>query len=354
MSFDLDFYRELCLAPAPAGFEEPVQTVVRRRLQAVGEPSADVLGNVWADANAHGSPHVAVVGHADQIGLIVTYVDDDGFVFFHAIGGVDHQLLPGRDFVIHTAGGQVNGVGGRRPSHFIPKDERGRAPDLHRQFIDIGAGSRDAALERIAIGDPITFAPRFLELSDGIYASLACDDRAGVYVAVRGLELYAAAGGTTRLTAVSTVQEETTFMGAKAQTHVLRPDCIIVVDVDFASDHPGVDPKRAGGQVKLGRGPVLMRGTGSNPGLLRVAQDVARDEGIAVQMKAAPGATSTDADELMAAGAAVLSLGVPLRYMHSPFEVVCGADLEAAARLVAALARRLGEVFSPGMFVPSA
>jgi putative aminopeptidase FrvX len=128
---------------------------------------------------------------------------------------------------------------------------------------------------------------------------------------------------------------------------------MIVVDGDFCSDTPAADAKKLAGEVKLGAGPVLGRGAGSNQRLLAIARDVAAAEGIPVQLKAAPEAMSTDADELMAAGvAATLSLSLPVRYMHSPFEVAHGDDLEAAARLVAALARRVGEAGAAESFVP--
>jgi len=352
MPFDPAFFQELCLAPGPTGFEAPVQRVVRKRLGDAWLVHADPLGNLWAEAGVEDGPQVVVTAHADQIGLIVTFVDEQGFVSFAPIGGVDQQLLPGRDLVIHSAAGPVAGVVGRRPTHLIPKDERGKAPDMHEQFIDIGAPGRDEALRRIAVGDPITFAPCFLELADDTYATLAGDDRAGVYVAFRALELYKAAPGSASLVAVSTVHEETTFMGAKTQTKRLSPEAILVIDVDFATDYPGMDVKKTGGEVKLGAGPVIARGTGSNARLFQLASEVAKAEGIALQVRAAPGSMSTDADEFMAAGAATLSLSVPLRYMHSPFEVVRGADMEAAAGLVAALARRLGEAVHPGWSVP--
>jgi endoglucanase len=286
----------------------------------------------------HGGLEVAAVAHADQIGLIVTYVDDKGFLSFARIGGIDRQLLPGHSVAIHAAGGPVPGVVGRKPTHFIPEEERGKAPELHEQYIDIGATNKESALERVAVGDPVTFAPGFLELSPDVYATQACDDRAGVYVACRALEEYAARPSAVGLTAVATVHEETTFMGAKSQTHRLRPDVVIVIDGDFATDQPDVDVKKAGGEVKLGGGPVLARGTGSNEVLLRRALDVARREGIACQVKAAGGSMMTDADELMAAGgAATLSVGLPMRYMHAPFEVLRGEDLEAAVALIVAL-----------------
>ena len=352
---DVDFLRELCAAPSPTGFEAPVQAIVRRRLSAAAETGGDPLGNVWADVVPGGAPHVLVTGHCDQIGLIVTYVDEHGYVTFDAVGGVDRQLLPGRHLVIHGPKGPVDGVVGRKPTHVIPKDERGKAPELHEQWIDIGAGDREEALAVIGIGDPITFQAEFLALAGGCYASPAFDDRAGVYVAVRALEQYAASPAAARFTALSTVHEETTFMGAKAAALRWRPDVVMVVDVDFASDDPGGDPKKLGGEVKLGGGPVIHRGAGSNQRLFELALEVADTEGIPIQIKAMPGATSTDAEELMAAGqAATLSFSLPVRYMHSALEVMRPDDAEAGARLAAALTQRLATEWSPERFVPGA
>jgi putative aminopeptidase FrvX len=273
----------------------------------------------------------------------VTHVDDEGYVSVERIGGVAPLLVPGRHFVIHAKGGPVHAVGGRKPSHIIPMEERGRAPELHEQFLDIGASGRKAALERVAVGDPATFTPDFIELSPGVVATQALDDRAGLYAMVRALELYAADPGAARLTGFSTVHEETTFMGAKALALRLRPDVLIVIDGDFCSDTPAAGAKELAGEVKLGAGPVLGRGAGGNESLVTLAREVAAAEGIPVQIKAYPGETETDADELMAAGvAATLTVGLPMRYMHSPFEVASIDDLEATARLVAALARRAG------------
>ena len=354
MAVDVEFLRSLCLAPGPSGFEGPVQDVVRRHVQDVVKVETDPLGNLWADLNPTATPHIIAVGHADQIGLITTWVDDHGYVYFDKIGGVDPQLLPGRGIVIAAAKGPVAGVIGRRPTHIIPEAERGKAPELNEQFIDIGAGARDEALQRIAIGDPITFAPQFVELAPGRFATLALDNRVGVYVAFQALKLYAANGGASRFTAVSTVHEETTFMGARAQSHRLQPDVAIVVDGDFASDTPAADARKLGGEVNLGAGPVLLRGTSSNEKLLKYAAEVAKAEGIAVQIKACGGETQTDADELMAAGrVAMLCLGIPTRYMHSPCEVADGDDVEVAARLVAALAQKLDGDFEPGLFLPA-
>jgi endoglucanase len=274
-------------------------------------------------------------------------------VFVDRIGGVAPLLVPGRHFVIHGEAGPVHAVGGRKPTHIIPEDERDKAPPLDEQFLDIGAGDRTAALRRIAIGDPVTFTPDYVELAPGVVASQALDDRAGLYSLLRALELHAADGGRARMTGLATVHEETTFMGAKALARRLEPDVTIVLDGDFCSDTPAADARKLGGAVKLGAGPVLSRGAGSNERLLALARDVAATESIPVQVKACPGETQTDADELMAAGrGATMTVGLPVRYMHSPFEVARLDDLEATARLVAALARRLGEAWRADLFVP--
>jgi len=355
MATDLDLLRELCAAPAPTGFEAPAQEIVRRRLATVAEVHGDPLGNVWGTVVPGGLPSVVVTAHGDQIGLIVTYVDDKGFVSFDKIGGVDAQLLPGRDLIVHTAKGPVNGVVGRRPSHKMTADERLKAPELSDQWLDIGAASRDEALSLVAIGDPITFPPHFLPLANGRYASPAFDNRAGVYVCLRSLEHYLKAPAAAALTALTTVHEETTFMGAKAMSRRWQPDVVIVVDVDFASDDPGMDAKKLGGEVKLGAGPVIHRGAGSNLALVDLARQVAEAEGIPVQMKAMPGRTMTDAEEFMASGqAATLSFSLPVRNMHSAFEVMDPDDAEAGALLAAAVTRRVGDGWDREKLVPRA
>ncbi len=278
MTADVGFLRELVTTPGPSGFEEPVQEVVRRRFAAVAAPETDVLGNVVATVNPGGSPRVVIAAHADQLGLQVTWVDEHGFVYFDKLGGIDAMLLPGRAVVLWGREGAVDGVIGKRPTHLIPEAERGKAPEIADQWIDIGARDRAAALARISCGDAVTFAPHFLELGGGVVAGRGLDDRAGVYVVARALELYAAHPGAAELTALSTVQEETRYMGAHVQSRRQRPDCVIVVDAEFATDQPEVDPRRAGGAAEIGGGPTLGRGGGSNPVLMAAVREVAAAE----------------------------------------------------------------------------
>ncbi len=352
MDLDVEFLRQLCLAPSPSGFEAAVQAIVRRRLEGVAEAQGDPLGNLWAESGPQDGPQVLAIAHADQIGMIVTHVDEDGYVRLDVIGWLDQQLLPGHTVLIHGAEGPVRGVVGRLPTHIVPEAERGKAAPIREQFVDIGAHDRAEALARVAVGDCVTFDQGFHELSPGRFASLAIDNRAGVYAVIRALELYGPTDGRARLIAASSSHEETTYMGARALARRLHPDVVIVIDGTFTSDYPGADAVKIAGEVKLGGGPVLNLGTVMNRKVAALARDVAAEEGIAIQPLAIAGETLTDAHEVAAAGeAATLQLSIPMRYVHSAAEMADGSDIEETARLIAAVARRVGEVFAPGAFV---
>ncbi len=348
MATDLDLLRDLCAAPAPTGFEAPVQDVVRRRLSALAAPRATRWATSGARSRAQARRTSSSPRTPTRSASSSPTWTSKGFVSFDKIGGVDPQLLPGRNLVIHGANGPVNGVVGRKPSHKMTKEERAKAPDLSDQWLDIGCSTPRGGPGPRADRRPHHLPAELPAAAGARYASPAFDNRAGVYVCLRALEHYAAAPAAADLTALLTVHEETTFMGAKAMAMRRQPDVIIVVDVDFASDDPGLDAKKLGGEVKLGAGPVIHRGAGGNLALTDLALEVAEDEGIPVQVKAMPGNTSTDAEELMAAGeAATLSFSIPLRNMHSAFEVIAagrrrGRRAAGRRRRRAASPRRLG------------
>lgn len=353
-TLDLDFLRDLCLAPGPSGYEEPVQKVVAERAKAFAEVETDALGNVLAHVGGDAPPHALIAAHADQIGAVVASVDERGFLSLDKIGLLEPDLLPGKSVVVWSAAGPIEAVAGHKPWYVVQHETPDKKPStIDQHWLDIGAQSREEALSLVAIGDPVTFAPRFAALAGGRYASPAIDNRAGVYVALRTLELAATQPPTARLTAAATVGEETVFLGARSLATAMRPEVVIAVDATFASDHPSVGPKELRGRVDLGAGPVLERGSFLNKRLFALAVEVAGAEGIPVQVHAAGGETLTDADELMvAASAATMLVSVPVRYMHSPAEVVQGDDIEATARLVTALCLRLAEDYRPGMFAP--
>lgn len=343
MSVDLEFLRELCETAGVSAYERDVQKLIARRVAAYGTIENDSLGNL-VTVNDHGSPHVLVTAHVDQIGIVVTHVLDDGYLQFEKVGIVDPGLLPGQRVIVHAAEGQVSGVVCRLPTHLVSEAQHGQAPEIRQQRIDIGARSREEALGRVAIGDPGTFWSQFTSMGDDLVAGPALDNRAGVYAAVRALELYAGAPGSARLTVATTVREETTFLGAKALSGRLSPDFLVVIDGDFASDYPGVEPHQVRGHFSLGSGPVINRGAGGSGTMFDLARQTAESCQIEYQVKADPYNTNTDADEsLVLPRLGAVSLGYAIRYAHSPYELVSSGDLENLARLVFELVGRIAE-----------
>jgi tetrahedral aminopeptidase len=350
--FDSDLLRELCLTPGLTGHEEPVQSSVSRRLAAIVEPTADVFGNVTARLGAESQPLFLACAHADQIGLTIKYIDEDGFLWVESAGYLESYLVESREFVIQTREGPVPAVSCKRPTVLHSEEENTKAPLLHEIHLDAGLAGKARAAAVIRVGDPVTLRPTYLEMPGGQIAATALDDRAGLYAVIRGLELYAAAPGGAAYMAASLVGEETGSFGARGLARREKPMCAITVDVHFASDVPNVDPRRAFGEVRLGEGPALARGECSNKVLLELAEEVARAESIPTQMMAVPRPSSTDADWLVTwPDTAGLVIILPTRYIHSPLEVVNRADLDNAARLLAALARRAGDVDSSDLFI---
>ncbi len=341
-----DFLKRLTDAPSPSGFEQPAQRVWRAHVEPhVDELHTDVMGNSWGVLRGADRPRVMLAGHVDEIGLMVQYIDDQGFLYFAPIGGVDAHLLPGQRVRVHGREGAVTGVIGRKPIHLLEHDERSKVAKIKDLCIDIGAAGRDEAEARVAVGDPVTFAFELERLGGDRVASRGLDDKMGSFVVAEALRRLAERKPDLGCTVygVSTVQEEVGLRGARTSAFGIDPDVGICVEVTFATDHPGVD-KKAVGDVQVGKGPVLSRGANINPRLFDLLVDTARDEGIPVQFEAAPRATGTDANvmQLTRAGVATALVEVPLRYMHTPSEVLSLSDLEHAIQLLVAVLLRIG------------
>jgi putative aminopeptidase FrvX len=289
-------------------------------------------------------PRLAVVGHIDEIGLIVTHVDDQGFLHFTGVGGWDPQILVGQRVEVITREGRVPGVIGRKPIHLIrDSEERKKVVELKDLHVDIGAADGDDARGRVRVGDVAVIAGDPVEMPNGRVVSRSLDNRLGAFVALEAARLVASEGGVAgEVVAVAAVQEEITFAGARTTAYSLEPAVAVVVDVTHATDAPGVDPKELGSH-EFGSGPVIERGSIINPRVFELLHSAAEEEGIPFTVSASARATGTDADaiHLTRAGVPTGVVSIPLRYMHSPVEMVHFADVEAAARLVAAFARRL-------------
>jgi len=348
------FLKRLLDTPGPSGFEAAPARVWRDEAAGFADAvEADVSGNSYATLNAEGAPTVMLAGHIDEIGLMITHIDDDGFLYFEGIGGWDPQVLVGQRVRILARGGAVPGVIGKKPIHLIKGDEREKASKLTDLWIDVGAKKREGVLERgIRVGDPAVIDASLLELGDDLIASRSIDDRIGAFVVLEALRSLAEDRPAARVTAVATTQEEIGFHGGGARTSAYRvePQVAIVVDVTFATDSPGMEKKELGDH-RLGGGPVLTRGSAAHPVVFERLVEVAEREQIPFTIAASPKYTSTDADaiHLSRAGVATALISVPNRYMHSPNEVVSLEDLERTVRLIAAFVRTLrpGDDFVP-------
>jgi endoglucanase len=344
-----ELLQNLITAAGPSGRETDPARVWREWCGGFAdEVGADNVGSSFARVNGTGGgPTLAVIGHIDEIGVHVSHIDDDGYLKFGEVGGWDSVVLVGQRVRIATRGGPVVGVIGRKPIHLIRGPEREKAPPIKDLHIDIGAQDGDEARELVRIGDAAVIDSAPVELPNGRIVSRALDNRIGCYVAAEAARLVAADGGAPGdVLALAVVQEETTFAGARTSAFGLAPDLAIVVDVTHATDQPGVEL----GPItkhKLGSGPVIARGTSLHPFVSELLYDVASEQDLAFTVESLGRGTGTDADAVHASRAGVPTglVSVPLRYMHSPVELVSLPDIEVAAKLIAEFARRL----APGM-----
>ena len=355
----LEFLKALVEAPSPAGFEQPAQALVREWMgRYADEVRTDVMGNVIGALNPGGSPRVMLAGHVDEIGFMIRYISDEGFLHFAPIGGVDAQLAPGHRVVVHSRRGPARGVIGKKAIHMMDQEERKKVLQFHQQWIDIGAHGRKDAEKRVAIGDPVTVEVGFQHLDKDIVAGRSFDNKSGAFVVCEALRLLSrsTSSGQARrkldaaVYAVTTVQEELGRRGAVTSAFGIEPEIGVAVDVDHATDFPDAEKKKIGDR-KLCAGPVLHRGAHLNPVLTDLLFKVADDSKIPYQLCGNPSDTGTDATvmQLSRAGVATTLLSVPLRYMHTPVEVISLSDADNAAKLLAALVAAL----KPGMsFIP--
>lgn len=351
----LKFLEKLLDAPSPSGYEQPAQRVFRDYVAPFcDELTTDVMGNVFARVAGKGSdlPRVMVVGHTDEIGLQVKYIDDKGFLYFAAVGGVDAHLTPGKRVNVHTANGPLAGVIGKKPIHLMDTKDRETVVKLESQYIDIGASDKEEARKLVRVGDAVTFESSFTRLQGDRVASRGFDDKAGCFVVAEVLRLVKASGKKLNLDlyGVSSVQEEIGLRGGTTSSYSVNPDVGICVEVDFATDQPDVE-KKHNGEVALGKGPILARGANINPRLFDLLCESAETEKIAIQHTATPRATGTDANvmQISRGGVATALVKIPLRYMHTPIETVALGDLENAAKLIVAALERIN---SADEFVP--
>jgi len=337
------FLEDLLTTASPSGFEQPAQRVVKRRMSSIAdEITGDLHGNLICAYNPGGKIKVMLAGHCDQIGLMATHIDDHGFIWFNAIGGIDAVVTPGSVVSVLTREGEIPGVIGARAIHLTPAGERGKPLELNRMWIDIGAKNGVEAKKLVKVGDPVVYNLGVTRLGKTRIASVGLDDKVGVYVVMEAMRLVKKAVGRSKksfpvaLYSVSTVQEELGLRGARTAAYGIDPMVGIAVDVTHSTDNPSADAKQIGAN-KIGEGPVIFRGANINPVVEGLLMETAKKKRIKHQSVGAANATGTDANAIQVSrgGVAAALVSIPNRYMHTQVEVVDLADLEAAARLLA-------------------
>lgn len=332
----IDFLKSLLEAPSPSGYEQPAAKLWRSYVKdSIDELVSDVHGNSLAIVNPKAEFKFMLAGHIDEIGLVITHIDDKGYIYTAQIGGMDPALLIGQRVSIITEKGPALGVIGRKAIHQMQPDERKKGVEMENIWIDIGAGSKKEALKRVQIGDPIVIDVHCRMLDNDKIVSRATDDKAGAFVVAEVMKALSKKKLNICVIGVATVQEEVGLRGAITSAYRAHPQAGIAIDVTFASDHPDTDPKKTG-EVKLGKGPVLHRGPNINPVMERELFKIAKTKKIPYQLTAEPRPTGTDANaiQLCRGGAATSLISIPNRYMHTPVEVISIKDMDYTIKLL--------------------
>jgi endoglucanase len=340
-----EFLVRLLDEPAPSGFEAPAQAIWREYVEGFADRvEVDVYGNHTAVLEGSDDVSVMVVGHSDEIGLIVKRIDDSGVLWFGKIGGVDPAVLPGTRVRVLTAQGPLPGVIGHPAIHLLPSgDKASKKPKLEELSIDVGAKDKKEAAKLVAIGDPVVFGEDFREMNGGFASHRAFDNRMGCFVVAEMLrKVSTSKKRRAKVYAVSSVQEETGVWGAGLVAERYLPTLGVAVDVCHDTSTPGIS-KTAQPELVCGKGPVITRGVRTSRAVSDLLEAAAKSAKIPVQIDIDEGATGTDADPISGrrTGVPVGTLGVCCRYMHTPAEVIHLGDLALAADLLAAFVDRV-------------
>lgn len=338
------FFQKLVETIGPSGYEQAAQHVWRDRIQGNGVTvKTDAMGNVIASLNPDARPRVMLDAHIDQIGFLVRYIDDDGFVFWSPIGGFDPVTLAGNRVVIVGNGGPVLGVVGRKPVHLLEAEERKKAPELKQMWIDIGASSKEEAEKLLGIGDAGGRESRMQRLQGNLVTAAGLDDRVGSYMIAEAFRNLTANPPQAAVYAASVVQEEIGLRGARAAAHEINPDVAIALEVTWTSDHPH-SSKTELGEIKVGAGPVIFRGANSNPKVFERLVAAAKAAGAPYQIDALPGGTPTDENVIQTerGGTATGLMSVPTRYLHTNSEILSTDDVDAAVTILTRFVQDLG------------
>jgi putative aminopeptidase FrvX len=347
----LDFLKTLVNTPSPVGHETRGQRVWLDYAKIYADETfSDTYGNCVAVLNKGGGPRIMLAAHADEIAMVVNYIDDNGFIYVRRMGGIDATITKAQRVVIHTRGVAVKGVVGNVAPHLSKSDGDPKPPKIHDLFIDIGVDSRKAAEKIVRVGDPITLADEFDILRGDLVVARGLDNRIGTFAVAEALRLLKESKTklNVEICAVSNVQEEVGLLGARQIAYSLKPDIALVVDVTHATDYPTVS-KAQHGDIKIGKGPALTHGGCNHPEVVKRLEAVAAKKKIPLQHEAMSATSGTDTDAIFwtRGGIASALISLPNRYMHSPVEIVSLKDLEMIPQLMVGFVQslKIGEQF---------
>ncbi|MBN1858950.1 M42 family metallopeptidase [Candidatus Bipolaricaulota bacterium] len=339
----MELLRQLSEACGVPGYEQPVRAVIADALSRIAdEIRVDVLGNLIAHKAGRG-PVVLVAAHMDEIGFMVSHIEEgSGFLRLQPLGGFDPCALVAQRVMIHTENGDLPGCIGAKPAHVLSEEDMKKRPKIKDMFVDVGLPAK-RVLGQVRVGDTVTLVQRFAQYGD-VISGKALDDRAGVFIAIEALRRVQQPA--CDLYVVGTTQEEVGLRGARAAGFDLNPRIGIALDATLAVDVPGVaDHERV---TRLGGGVAIkLRDSASisHPGLVRAMRSLAEERGIPHQMEILPrGGTDAGAIQAAQAGAAVVTLSLPVRYVHSVVETAHAEDVEAAISLLAAFLETADQV----------
>jgi putative aminopeptidase FrvX len=343
----ISFLKTLVNTPSPVGHEARGQRVwLDYAKKFADETYSDAYGNCVAVLNKGGSPKIMLAGHADEIGLVVNFINEDGYIYVRKLGGVDAAITKAQRVVIHSPKGPVKGVVGNVAPHLMRDEKESKVPKIHDLFIDIGARNRKETQGLVRVGDPITLVDEFEVLRNDLVVARAFDNRVGTFAVVEALRLLSAKKTKLHpeICAVSNVQEEVGLYGARQISYALKPDVALVVDVTHATDYPTVN-KPQHGDIKIGSGPTITHGGCNHPEVVARIEKVARQKKIPLQHEAMSATSGTDTDAIFWTRGGIPSalISLPNRYMHSPVELVSLKDLELIPELLAEFVLSVGK-----------
>lgn len=337
----LSILKTLSESFGPSGCEDDVRDFIVQQLTPHwSSAEVDAMGNLIVSTGEQlDGPVVMIAAHMDEVGFIIDYIDDQGYLRFKKVGGIDDRILPSTR--VRVGKNRVPGVIGMKPWHLTKGDEKNRVTRSDDLYIDIGATSKAEALQVVTLGDYATFDTPFQSLESGMVTGKALDDRAGCAIAM----MLAKKGVPLPTKYAFTVQEEIGLRGAKTAAYRINPDVAIVLETTTCADMP--DPDARHRSTRLGEGPVLTFQDATSiphPGLLQMLVDVASQKGTPFQWKqTTAGGNDAGSIHLARGGIPTVSVSLPCRYLHAPSSMLSTTDMTHTLELVEAFLQAIAK-----------